>query len=121
MQNRCLQQIFPASPCMPKQQKVAQNMSRANNKDTRTISSTSLWCLHHQLRKYPTPRPNTTISEFKKANVHWAIINCHNKQKTVVGQRIKITIFIIKNHYFISDPSQKNERVLNPPTFFLNI
>ena len=54
-----------------KQQKVALNMSKANNKGTRTTPLTSLWCLYHQLRLYPTP--HAPISDPKKANVLWAI------------------------------------------------
>ena len=140
-----LQQIIPHK-CLRsqsqkwKQQRVAQNMSKANNKDTRTTPLTSLWCLHHQLRPYPTP--HALISDPEKANVLWAIKisrentpkvkpievrqepNKHSQmyQRKMIGsQRIQIIIFIIKNHYFIFRPSQKNDRVLNPPAFFLNI
>ena len=124
-----LQQIMPhkrlhAQSQKRKQQKVARNMSKANNKDTRTTPLTSLWCLHHQLRPYLTPHPNAPISDPEKANVHWAIkINrentpkvkpievrqepnkhsqMHHKRKIIDSQRIQIIIFINKNHYFIS-------------------
>ena len=53
-----------------KQHKAAQNMSKANNKDTKTTLLTSLWCLHHQLRP-----PQCPTSDLEKANVHWAINN----------------------------------------------
>ena len=55
-----------------KQQKVARNMDmKAINKGTRTTPLTSLWCLHYQLRPYPTP--HALISDPEKANVLWAI------------------------------------------------
>ena len=74
----CLQQVIPhkrlhAQSQKRKQQKVARNMSKANNKNTKTTSLTSLWCLHHQLRLYPTLHANAPISDPDKANVHWAI------------------------------------------------
>ena len=75
----CLQQIMPhkrlhSESQKRKQQTVARNMSKANNIDTRTTSLTSWWCLHYQLRSYPTPHSNPPISDPEKANVHWAII-----------------------------------------------
>ena len=75
----CSQQIMPpkrlhSESQKRKQQTVARSMSKANNKDTRTTSLTSLWCLHYQLRSYPTPHSNAPISDPEKANVHWAII-----------------------------------------------
>ena len=140
-----LQQIMPhkhlhAQSQKRKQQKVARNMSRANNKGTRTTPLTLLWCLHHQLRPYPTL--HAPISDPEKANVLWTIkISRENtpkvkptevrqepnkhlqmyQRKIIDSQRIQIIIFIIKNHYFIFRPSQTNDRVLNPPAFFLNI
>ena len=57
-----------------KQQTAVQNMSKANNKDTRTTSLGSLWCLHHQLQTHPTLHSNAPISDLEKANVYWAII-----------------------------------------------
>ena len=75
----CLQQIMPHKPLHAqgqkrKQQTVERNMSKANNKDSRTMSLTSLWCLYQQLRTYPTLHSNATISDFEKANIYWAII-----------------------------------------------
>ena len=123
-----LQQIMPhkrlhAQSQKRKQQKVARNMSKANNKDTRTTPLTSLWCLHHQLRPHHTPHPNVPISDPEKVNVHWAIkisrentpkvkptevcqepnkhSQMYHKRKIIGSQRIQIIIFIIKNHYFI--------------------
>ena len=121
-----LQQITPhkrlhAQSQKRKQQKVARNMSKANNKDTRTTPLTSFWCLNHHLRPYPTPYANAPISDPEKANVQWAIKvsrentesktnrrvsrkpnkhsqMCH-KRKIIGIQRIQI-IFITKNYYF---------------------
>ena len=114
------------------------NMSKANNKDT-MMSLTSLWCLHHQLRPYPTPHSNAPISDPEKTTVYWTMIisrentlrvkpaepNKHSymyhKRNIVGSQRIQIIISIIKNHYFICRSIQANKRALNPPVFFLNI
>ena len=57
-----------------KQQTLAQNMSKINNKDTSMTSLTLLWCLHHQLRTDPTLHPNAPFSDLEKTNVYWAII-----------------------------------------------
>ena len=56
-----------------KQQKVARNISKEKNKDTRTTPLTWLWCLHHHLRPYPKPHTNAPISDPENTNVHWAI------------------------------------------------
>ena len=56
-----LQQIMPHKRLHPqsqkrKQHKAAQNMSKANNKDTKTTPLTLLWCLHHQPMPHFRPR-----------------------------------------------------------------
>ena len=77
--NMCLHQIM-SKKCLHaqsqkrKHQTVARNMSKGNNKGTRTTSLTSLYCLHHQLWSYPTPHSNAPISDPQKANVHWATL-----------------------------------------------
>ena len=81
--NMCLQQIMPhkhlhVQSQKRKQQTVARNMSKANNKDTRTTSLTSLLCPHHHLRPYPTPHSSDPIFDPKKTNVYWPIINREN-------------------------------------------
>ena len=67
----CLQQIMShkrlhVQSKTRKQQTVSRNMSKANNKDTRTTSLTTLWCFHHQLRTYPTYDSNAPFSELEK-------------------------------------------------------
>ena len=144
----CLQQVIPhkrlhAQSQKRKQQKVARNMSKANNKNTKTTSLTSLWCLHHQLRLYPTLHANAPISDPDKANVHWAIkisrentpkvkptevcqepntqSQMYHKRKIIGSQQIKLLLTLLKTIILFSDPYQTNDRVLNPPPFFLNI
>ena len=56
-----------------KQQKIGQNISKQNNKDTRTTSLALLWRHNDQFQPNPTPHPNGPISSPKKANVHLAI------------------------------------------------
>ena len=105
------------------------NMSKANNKDTKMMSLTSLWCLHHQLWPCPTPHSNALISDPKKTTVYWTMIisrentlrvkpaepNKHSymyhKRNIVGNQRFQIIISIIKNHYFIcrSIPSKQQD------------
>ena len=72
-----LQQIMPHKRLHPqsqkrKQHKAAQNMSKANNKDTKTTPLTSLWCLitnpDHIL--YPTPMPHFRPREGKRSLGH---------------------------------------------------
>ena len=63
--NMYLQQIMPhkrlhSQSQKQKQHKAAQNMSKANKKYTQTTPLTS-WCLHHQLRPYPTPHTNAPL------------------------------------------------------------
>ena len=97
-------------------------MSKANKKDTRMTPLTSLWCLHHQLRPYPTPTPMPRFRP-REGIVHWAIKISRestpklkltevcqepNEQKIIGSQQIRIIIFIIKNHYFIFRSSQTN-------------
>ena len=112
---------------------------KKNNKDTKMMSLTLLWCLHHQLRPYPTPYSNAPISDPEKTTVYWTMIisrentlrvkpaepNKHSymyhKRNIVGSQWIQIIISIIKNHYFICRSIQANKRALNPPVFFLNI
>ena len=69
-----LQQIMPHKRLHPqsqkrKQHKAAQNMSKANNKDTKTTPLTSLWCLitNSDHIPYPTPMPHF------RPRTHWAI------------------------------------------------
>ena len=128
-----LQQIMPhkrlhAQSQKRKQQKVARNISKAKNKDTRTMPLTWLWCLHHHPRPYPTPHANAPISNPENTNVHWAInvrektpkvkptevyqepskhSQMYHKRKIIGIQRIQIIIFIIKHFIFRSIPNKR--------------
>ena len=55
------------------QQKVAQNMSKVNNKDTRTTPLTLLWLHYDQFKQNPTSHHNVPIFSSKKANFHLVI------------------------------------------------
>ena len=46
-------------------------MSKVNNRDTRTMSMASLWCLFFWLWTYFTPCSSVSIVKFEQVNANW--------------------------------------------------
>ena len=51
---------------MPKKPKV-------NNKDTKTPSITSLWCINSKPEAHNTTLPSNTVTEFEQATARWYV------------------------------------------------
>ena len=62
------------------------NTFKVNNKDTRTTSLTSHWCLYYQFWTYSTPFSNTSIDGLMHVNICWgALPHCHNRSQCILS------------------------------------
>ena len=67
------------------------NRFKVNNKDTRTTSLVSFWCLYCYLWTYFTPCSSASIVNFEQVNASWVPENCKKKliNKWTAGKLIK--------------------------------
>ena len=103
---------------------------------TLNTSHTSPQCLHFRLRegkrplghihgailgKYTKSKTRRGVLRTQALKEIYSILVIYHKRKIVGSLQIKIIIFIVKTIILFLDLSQTNDRVLNPPLFFLNI
>ena len=59
---------------------------KVNNKETRTTSMTSFWCIYCELWTYFTPFSSVFTVDVEQVNVYWEFLTlCENPEKIVVG------------------------------------
>ena len=76
------------------------NLSKVNNKDTRTTPMPSFWCLYCKLSTYFTPCSNVSIVNFEQVNADWErfkIITSYDKTHDVM-----LWIFLVSLDTFLN-------------------